>query len=137
MPGPRGTTIPVDRHEGDADGHPGVRGKLLEEGVRLTDIRRSLMESSAEPENELSSTDQHPADSGTDTVERTKELAILDRTDRQLLDVSRALERLDRGRYGVCEACGEAIGAARLGARPAARLCLVDQELAEEEAATR
>jgi RNA polymerase-binding transcription factor DksA len=50
-----------------------------------------------------------------------------------LADVARALERLERGEYGTCEACGQPIGDARLAARPAARLCLRDQELAEAE----
>ena len=111
------------------------RATLLQERQRLLEIRRSLAETSAEADTELSGTDQHPADAGSQTFERTKELAILERTDTQLLDVDRALERLDAGTYGVCEACGEAIGDARLRARPATRLCLRDQELAEEDQA--
>ena len=111
-----------------------VRTRLLDEQARLTDIRRSLEQETAESDGELSSVDQHPADMGSDTFERSKELAILERTQRQLADVDRALRRLEGGDYGTCEACGEAIGAARLTARPAARLCLRDQELAEAEA---
>jgi RNA polymerase-binding protein DksA len=115
-----------------------ARTRLLEEQERLTGLRASLQEEAGEPTGELSSADQHPADSGSDTFERAKELALLDRTQRQLADVGRALDRLDRGGYGICEACGEPIGTARLTARPAARLCLGDQELAEaEEAAAR
>ena len=115
-----------------------ARMRLREEQARLSGLRTSLEEVAADVGTELSSADQHPADAGTDTFERAKDLAILERTDRQLADVERALERLDRGEYGICEACGERIGAARLTARPAARLCLADQELAEaEEAAAR
>lgn len=113
-----------------------ARTRLEEERHRLTDIRTALVQEAAEPVSELSSADQHPADAGTDTFERSKELAILDRTERQLADVDRALERLARGQYGVCEACGRSIGDARLAARPAARLCLHDQELAEAEEST-
>ena len=115
-----------------------ARIRLQEEQARLSELRASLEEAAADAGTELSSADQHPADAGSDTFERAKDLAILERTDRQLADVERALERLDRGEYGICEACGERIGAARLAARPAARLCLADQELAEaEEAAAR
>jgi RNA polymerase-binding protein DksA len=110
-----------------------ARARLLEEQIRLDGLRRSLEEETADAGGELSSADQHPADNGTDTFERAKELAILDRTQRQLADVARALERLERGEYGTCEACGQPIGDARLAARPAARLCLHDQELAEAE----
>jgi RNA polymerase-binding protein DksA len=112
-----------------------IRSTLLDERQRLSGIRRSLEQAAAEAGAELSTTDQHPADGGSDTFERGKELAILERTESQLADVDRALERLDAGTYGTCEACGEPIGAARLRARPAARLCLPDQELAEEEGA--
>lgn len=111
------------------------RNRLLEERHRLRGIRTSLQGQAAERGGELSSVDQHPADIGSDTFERSKELAILDRTEQQLADVERALERLQRGEYGICEACGESIGPARLTARPAARLCLRDQELAEAEEA--
>ena len=112
-----------------------ARTRLLEEHERLTGIQASLQGQAAESGSELSSADQHPADIGTDTFERSKELAILDRTERQLADIERALERLERGEYGICEACGDPIGPARLTARPAARLCLRDQELAEAEEA--
>jgi DnaK suppressor protein len=110
-----------------------TRMTLLQERERLNEIRGSLEEAAADVGTELSGVDQHPADAGTDTFERAKELAILERTDRQLTDVDRSLERLEAGTYGTCEACGEPIGPARLRARPAARLCLHDQELAEEE----
>lgn len=38
----------------------------------------------------------------------------------RLLEVSRALERMERGSYGVCGRCGKAIPAERLAANPAA-----------------
>jgi RNA polymerase-binding transcription factor len=110
-----------------------VRRKLRAERERLIDMRRGLEETAADPTTDVSVVNQHPADAGSDTFERSKTLAILDRADRHLSDVDRALERLDRGNYGVCEACGEPIGPTRLNARPAARLCLRDQELAEEQ----
>jgi RNA polymerase-binding protein DksA len=113
-----------------------IRATLLDERQRLSGIRRSLEEAAAEAGAELSAIAQPPSDGGSDTFERAKELAILERTDLQIADVERALERLDAGTYGTCEACGEPIGPARLRARPAARLCLPDQELAEEEGAS-
>jgi DnaK suppressor protein len=113
-----------------------IRSALREERERVTRMRRALDEAAADPSTDLPLADQHPADSGSDTFERSKVLAILDRADRHLADVDRALERLERGEYGFCEACGEPIGSTRLRARPAARLCLRDQELAEEQEIT-
>ncbi len=48
---------------------------------------------------------------------------ILDQVEAELADVEHALRGLDDGTYGVCEACGQAIGPERLASAPAARLC--------------
>jgi RNA polymerase-binding transcription factor DksA len=37
--------------------------------------------------------------------------------------IEAALRRIDEGRYGVCDACGEPIGAQVLLANPASPLC--------------
>ena len=117
------------------------RELLHDEQVRLEQVRNSVLEETATTESEgaaiveLSVVDQHPADIGTETFEREKQASILDLAERQLQDVERAVSRLDAGTYGTCEACGAVIPVERLEARPAARFCLDDQQLAEEEAA--
>jgi DnaK suppressor protein len=45
--------------------------------------------------------------------------------------IKRALLRMDKGEYGVCQACGEAIGQARLAAVPFSSLCIKCATLAE------
>lgn len=82
---------------------------------------------------DLSSPTQHPADLGTETFERAKDLSILASLEGQLTDLDRALDRLDRGTYGVCEACGQPIADARLEALPASRFCIRDQAAAERQ----
>ena len=53
----------------------------------------------------------------------------------QLLEqVDRALERVDRGSYGVCEACAGAVEAERLFADPLTQLCLDCLQPAEQRA---
>jgi RNA polymerase-binding protein DksA len=47
-----------------------------------------------------------------------------DRTLAEVREIDAALERILRGTYGVCEACGEAIRVARLLALPATRSCV-------------
>jgi DnaK suppressor protein len=118
------------------DGSNAARQRLLGEQSRLQQIRRSLMDETADqPErdalSELSLVDQHPAEIGTETFEREKDLSILEQVDGQLRDVDRAMTRLDDGTYGTCEACGRPIDSARLEARPATRFCLDDQMAAE------
>ena len=109
---------------------------LAEERSRLEQLRASIeAEAAALSERgvtgELSSADQHPADTATETFEREKDLSILERIDAQLSDVAREENRLAAGTYGTCEACGRKIDEDRLRARPAARFCLDDQHLAE------
>ncbi len=45
-----------------------------------------------------------------------------------VLKISHALERIERGTYGLCEGCGIAIPTARLDAKPSVSLCLTCQE---------
>jgi RNA polymerase-binding transcription factor DksA len=117
-----------------------VRRRLDAERDRLEDVRASLAEDHLDEESEqenlseLSAYDQHQADVGTETFEREKDLAILERVDAELTDVEHALRRLDDGTYGTCEACGRPISEERLEAMPATRLCLEHQAEAEREA---
>jgi DnaK suppressor protein len=48
---------------------------------------------------------------------------------RMLKEVVGALERVESGNYGLCEACSREISPARLKAIPWARYCLTCQEL--------
>jgi DnaK suppressor protein len=114
------------RHlESERDRLTGVRAGFADEGLDISETD-SL--------GELSALDQHPADIGTETFEREKDLSIIERVEAELADVEHALSRLDDGTYGTCEACGKPIGDARLDAMPAARLCLDDQAQAERQA---
>lgn len=66
----------------------------------------------------------HMADDGTEAFDQAASLA-LHRNEQALLDqVQRALTRMDKGTYGVCERCGEEIDYARLKAIPYAALCI-------------
>jgi DnaK suppressor protein len=113
-----------------------ARQRLIDEQARLQKIRQAIIDETAEqPErdalSELSLVDQHPADIGTETFEREKDLSILEQVEAQLRDVDRAMSRLGDGTYGTCEACGRPIDGARLEARPATRFCLDDQMASE------
>ena len=115
-----------------------TRHLLDEERERLEGLREeyaSLREASEEDGmQELSSVDQHQADIGTETFDRSKDLSILDEVEAELAEIEHALQRLDEGTYGTCEACGKVIPDDRLEAMPATRFCLDDQAKAEREA---
>jgi DnaK suppressor protein len=111
--------------------------RLEEERIRLQGIRDGIQreqdEAVSDTGGELSSFDQHPGDSGTETFEMEKNVSLLEQVDDQLLEVEAAVQRLERGTYGTCQACGRPIGEERLEAMPAARFCVEDQAKAERQ----
>jgi RNA polymerase-binding transcription factor DksA len=110
--------------------------KLLnDERSRLEDLRGRFDnvgdEAQEDSLSELSTVDQHPADVGSETFERTKELSLQEDIAGRLDDIDRALAKVADGSYGKCETCGEEIPEERLEALPAARYCLEHQAQAE------
>lgn len=86
--------------------------RLLDEHEQEREEAR-LAETAAER-----SPDPMTAEGGSMAFEFEKELSI-DQNTADLLDkVERALERMERGEYGICEACGKRIPVARLEALP-------------------
>jgi RNA polymerase-binding transcription factor DksA len=49
---------------------------------------------------------------------------IVNQLDSQLMEVNAALERMTKGTYGLCEACGKPIERDRLEANPSARISI-------------
>lgn len=96
-----------------------------EKGMRQ---RVSLKDSTGE----LSLVDNHPADTGSELFERSKDLALHADRLKTLDEINRALERLTRGVYGRCTVCGQAIARERLEALPYAACCLHCQARQEE-----
>ena len=71
------------------------------------------------------------ADAGTKTFEREHEMSLSNNSRDLLVQVERALGRLDTGTYGRCEECGNAIPKARLQAFPRATLCVACKQREE------
>ncbi|MGH2757991.1 MAG: TraR/DksA family transcriptional regulator [Actinomycetota bacterium] len=102
------------------------RNALLErqrELERLIEFTSREGESSPELEGE-----GDVADLGSDLLEREQAASIRESVQERLTETLHALERLESGTYGICEACGEPIPRARLEARPEARYCLTHQK---------
>jgi DnaK suppressor protein len=68
--------------------------------------------------------DEHDPEGATVAFERQHLAALLDQARAHLAATGVALRKLDAGRYQICDSCGGPIGAERLGARPAALLCI-------------
>ena len=112
-----------------------ARQLLDEERTRLEGLRKRMddpgVDAQEESLSELTTVDQHPADVGSETFERTKDLSVQEDIDGRLEDIARALDKLGSDTYGTCEACGEPIPDERLEAVPAARYC-VEHQAAQE-----
>lgn len=70
------------------------------------------------------SPDPTSAEGGSMVFEYEKELSVDANTEDLLRKAGNALERLDRGEYGICESCGVAIPIARLEVLPYTTLCV-------------
>ena len=68
--------------------------------------------------------DEHDPEGATLAFERQHTAALLETAREQATAVDAALRRLAAGRYGLCDRCGQPIGAERLAARPAALTCI-------------
>ncbi|MBX6377074.1 MAG: TraR/DksA C4-type zinc finger protein [Clostridia bacterium] len=128
--------------EGNVPGEPSppqdARRRLERELARLEDLAArlgdgGLNESQAESLEELSAYDNHPADLGSETFERSKDLALRRLFRSNAERVREALRRLEAGTYGLCVRCGRPIAAERLVAAPEADLCLACRQAVEAE----
>jgi RNA polymerase-binding protein DksA len=66
----------------------------------------------------------HPAEQGTDAFEQEFTLSLLRNQEQALEEIAEALDRIERGNFGICEECEEPIAKARLQTLPYARHCV-------------
>lgn len=106
-----------------------MQRKLLAESLAL---RASLAESSdASAPVELDQTRQGRLSRMDAMQQQAMAQAAALSVQARLAAIEAALRRIDDGSYGECPECGEAISAARLEARPEARLCIDCESAAE------
>lgn len=82
-----------------------------------------LKRSERDMSGELSTSDNLPADVGTDVYERGKDVALNEHAEQYLDDINRALDEIAYGRYGICRTCGTPIPYARLQTIPTTKYC--------------
>ena len=109
------------------DAEPGTRERLLRDLARnraeLAQLERDhadLIEAS----RSSNADDEHDPEGATIAFEREQLASIMTRVRRTITDLNQAIADLDVGGYGLCDRCGQPIGAARLEIRPQARLCI-------------
>jgi RNA polymerase-binding protein DksA len=111
-----------------------MKKQLLVERERLeheiaeldADLSESLEDSSEE-----SPYDQHMAETAAVTLDREIDLTLQENARASLLQIDRALAKLENGSYGRCDKCGKHIGEERLQVAPFATLCIDCKRLEE------
>src|SRR5689334_22888066 len=104
-----------------------ARARLVEERARAEGRLEGLsgsFEAVVMASKDDNADDEHDPEGATIAFERSQIDALIRQARRHLAETEGALVRLDEGSYGVCERCGDQIGADRLDARPSARACL-------------
>ena len=112
-----------------ADQHSPAEDPLARKAADVERMREFIHETSfsgdeQEVSGELSSFDQHPADSSDVTEQRARDFAIDQILEAEAEQIKDAQRRIAEGTYGICEECGREIGKERLAARPEATLCI-------------
>jgi len=110
------------------------RRELESERDRLRVARESVThtESLTDESGDLATgPGDHIADVATETYMRELDEGLEENAEHILAEIDEALGRIRDGTYGVCGACGRAIGAERLRAVPYATLCIDDKRAQE------
>jgi len=68
--------------------------------------------------------DEEGGEGGTSNVDRELDLVLSAQARSAIMEIDRALLKIDAGSYGTCEQCGRPIPQARLKALPYAALCV-------------
>ncbi|HEY5562580.1 MAG TPA: TraR/DksA C4-type zinc finger protein [Clostridiaceae bacterium] len=80
--------------------------------------------SSTEFSSELSSYDNHPADSGDEITLEGVNIAIKNQENNLVSSIDLALSKIQKGEYGICSCCKEPILEERLEFTPQAEYCI-------------
>ena len=81
-------------------------------------LSQNILDTSGEFEADNQAYSLHTAEQGTDAIEREKTFLHAQRTSDYIKKLDEALERIDRGTYGICVICGGLIEKQRLQAVP-------------------
>lgn len=87
-------------------------------------VSAALRKTRSESSGDLSSMPIHMADIGTDNFEQEFTLTLMQGEEGTLELIEAALERIEKGTYGLCEECSQRIPKARLNAIPYTPYCV-------------
>lgn len=102
---------------------------LIEQKTEILENARKLRESivdenTGEYVGDNSTFSMHMAEQGSDEMERQKAYMLIQRDEKHLFYLEKALERIAKKTYGLCVSCGKHISKARLEAVPITSHCI-------------
>lgn len=102
------------------------KAKLIEEKKQLEDDLSGFAKSTGKDEYETEITDmgKDEDENASEVEEYTDNLALENTLEKRLDEVNEALDRIEKGNYGVCANCGKMIDVERLKAYPSAKTCI-------------
>jgi len=107
-----------------------LRSRLTGDVSHLAD--EALRAMGGEASGSLSNAPLHMADLGTDNYEQEFTLSLLQNQEQALQEITLALDRIERGTYGICELTGEPIETERLEVIPWTRYSFTGQHELEK-----
>lgn len=110
-----------------------LRTRLLDERAQLTGNQEDLPIDEPDEDLENFGATNHPADAATEVYLRERNISLNNNADEIVAEIDAALERMDKGTYGICERTGEQIPLERLEALPYARYTIEGQRQVEQE----
>lgn len=106
--------------------------KYKKQHEQLTEELKRLNEEMEQIQSSVSSSEERREGSpfgkreeeATETLELEKRLAMENRLRQEIASIEHALDKFDKGTYGLCDNCGQPIAPERLEALPQASLCV-------------
>ena len=101
-----------------------IRSRLESERKRLNEVLEQNQANALSEDRREGSPFGKREEEATQSYELEKRLALERRVKDSLAEVEHAIEKLDKGTYGLCDVCGQPIKPERLEALPQATLCM-------------
>ncbi|MCX8031062.1 MAG: TraR/DksA C4-type zinc finger protein [Thermodesulfovibrionales bacterium] len=109
--------------------------KILEIKKQLLQQREKLLSDAGIAINSLPTSNMlsEIGDQASAEIDRNFLIKLKERERKLLKKIDKALEKIEKHEYGICEACGEEIDIKRLEARPVTDLCIACKTEQEAE----
>jgi DnaK suppressor protein len=105
--------------------HAELRKQLEEEKIHVTKELEGIRAASQTTETRREGSPfGKREEEATEAMELEKRLAMERKLTDQLSAIEHALEKFEKGTYGICDICGQPIEEARLQARPQSTVCM-------------